>query len=90
MTIYEYINENGLNDKLTELFRAGLVNYKPLLYRDMYSDFDVLLRQYTVNRYMDELRRRRIAVLEVAEKYKVSAETVYRAVRLMETKVEAA
>jgi hypothetical protein len=74
---------NRLNQvrKLTEtgelnwLFSNGMVSGKILMYRDMFFDYDILIRQGA---------KKMAALQATADRYKVSVQTIYRAIKWMQ------
>jgi hypothetical protein len=73
MTRRALINELSSNGMLTSLLRAGLVDAKIVMYRDMLYDLDIEMK---VNKLPKVA-----AVQAVADKWKVSHMTVYRAIK---------
>lgn len=70
----EQVTKLTASGELTQLFCNGLVSGKALMYRDMFFDYDVQIK--TGSKSMD-------AVQLVADRYGVTIQTVYRAIRWM-------
>jgi hypothetical protein len=73
MTRRELINDLTSTGILTELLRAGLVDTKIVMYRDMLYDLDIEMKVHKLPKVA--------AVQAVADKWKVSHMTVYRAIK---------
>jgi len=67
--------------KLTEtgelnwLFSNGMVSGKVLMYRDMFFDYDILIRRGA---------KKMTALQTTADRYSVSVQTIYRAIKWMQ------
>lgn len=75
MTRADLIHDLTSSGQLTQMFKLGLIDYKLMMYRDMYYDY---LREVTLNR-----GKRNQAAFNVSEKYKVHITTVYRAIKFI-------
>ena len=71
MTRQELIYDLSKSGELTELYKHGLINYKILMYRDIYYDFQ---KEISVNR-----KKKLEAAKIVAIRFRVDLSTVYRA-----------
>jgi hypothetical protein len=72
MSRLKLITDLSKSGELTNLYRSGLIGYKVLMYRDIY--FDLGCEQLKGNGKMQ-------SVQNIADKYGVSTDTVWRAVR---------
>lgn len=77
MTRESKIYELTRSGELTELYKLGLVDYKLLMYRDIYYDYQ---KEITVNR-----KKKLEAARIVAERFRVDLSTVYRAKKFLTT-----
>jgi hypothetical protein len=67
------ISELSASGKLTEIYKAGFVSYKVLMYRDIFYDLKTQIEIYK--------QEKSVAVQDVADKYNVHIATVYRAIK---------
>ena len=77
MTREQKIYELTRSGELTDLYKLGLVDYKLLMYRDIYYDYQ---KEITVNR-----KKKLEAARIVAERFRVNLSTVYRAKKFLTT-----
>lgn len=77
MTREQKIYELTRSGELTEYYKLGLVDYKLLMYRDIYYDYQ---KEITVNR-----KKKLEAARIVAERFRVDLSTVYRARKFLTT-----
>lgn len=77
MTREQKIYELTRSGELTDLYKLGLVDYKLLMYRDIYYDYQ---KEITVNR-----KKKLEAARIVAERFRVDLSTVYRAKKFLTT-----
>ena len=77
MTRESKIYELTRSGELTELYKLGLIDYKLLMYRDIYYDYQ---KEITVNR-----KKKLEAARIVAERFRVDLSTVYRAKKFLTT-----
>jgi hypothetical protein len=71
MTREELIHKLTVSGMLTELYKAGLIGFKPLMYRDIYYHYQT---EITVKH-----RKKLQAAKVTAAKFGVDLSTVYRA-----------
>ncbi len=77
MTREQKIYELTRSGELTDLYKLGLVDYKLLMYRDIYYDYQ---KEITVNR-----KKKLEAARIVADRFRVDLSTVYRAKKFLST-----
>lgn len=76
MTRRALIEKLSASGDLVALHRAGLIPYKVLMYRDIYLDFQILMKTSKFGRMT--------AYHEIADRYRLSWVTIQRAVLTME------
>jgi hypothetical protein len=72
MTRLELITELSKTGELTNLYRSGIIGYKVLMYRDIYFDLGCEQKKGYAKTQ---------SVQNIADKYGVSTDTIWRAVR---------
>lgn len=75
MSKKELIKSATESGMLTEMYRAGIVSQKVIMYRDMYYDVQTYREQNKCNQS--------VAIQAVADKYRVNYTTVFRAIKFI-------
>jgi hypothetical protein len=75
MNRLDHVRKLTETGELNWLFSNGMVSGKVLMYRDMFFDYDIQIRQGA---------KKMTALQTTADRYSVSVQTIYRAIKWMQ------